>query len=514
MKRRGSPARSPKRTVESASSPRAASDSAWAPSTCGRSSRCIPRQPASCLLTRARAAQPGFELPPGSDAAIAELLERLDRLPLAIEMAAARLPTLALDELVELLRHRLDLLRSADRAADARHRTISELIGWSEELLDEARARRTHLPVDLRRPRDRFGHRRRRTDRPGGVDERRAWRAPSTSRWSWSTPCTSRPRIGCWRRSVRAPRNDGPTPTTRGMRRRVIDVASEMGRVLRTPDEATAARRLDDLVADMRIAHRWTIEHDHDQAGELTAALLHFAYERQWTEPVRWAEQVMASTDDDHPALRTPQLPRARPTPRTVATTNRRARSPSVRSLAPTPGCWSAPTTRSATSACTTATSRPPGTTSRSSGRSRPTTMTTPSRRPSRSSERRWSWPTEAIPNRRSAISPSIARPGPISPTAAAWITYIEADALAALGRADAAIARFDDAMQLAVPVGSSFVRSVSELSSLAARSRAGNPAEAIVAFVPVLTHYRRIRSTTHADHRVAQSRRAPRSGG
>ena len=89
------------------------------------------------LLERARSAHPSYAFPPASERTVMELLNRLDRLPLAIEMAAALLPSLDPNELLSVLDDRLVLLSTSDRSADDRHRTIGELIGWSEDLLDE-----------------------------------------------------------------------------------------------------------------------------------------------------------------------------------------------------------------------------------------------------------------------------------------------------------------------------------------------------------------------------------------
>ena len=87
------------------------------------------------LRARVRSAAPGYQFPAGVEGSIARILNALDRLPLAIEMAAARLPTLGVEDLEQLLTTRLDLLRSADRTASDRHRTLDALIGWSEDLL-------------------------------------------------------------------------------------------------------------------------------------------------------------------------------------------------------------------------------------------------------------------------------------------------------------------------------------------------------------------------------------------
>ncbi len=85
------------------------------------------------FVERARAVQPDT----APTAAIGELCERLDRLPLALELAAARTKLLTPDALLERLAQRLDLLKGT-RDADERHATLRTTIAWSYDLLDEA----------------------------------------------------------------------------------------------------------------------------------------------------------------------------------------------------------------------------------------------------------------------------------------------------------------------------------------------------------------------------------------
>ena len=88
------------------------------------------------FVERARSADPGFD-PEGQGESIAELCRRLDGLPLAIELAAARVTALSVAEIIDSLENRLRVLRSRRRDLDDRQRTATGLVDWSYQLLDE-----------------------------------------------------------------------------------------------------------------------------------------------------------------------------------------------------------------------------------------------------------------------------------------------------------------------------------------------------------------------------------------
>lgn len=85
------------------------------------------------FVERARAVRPTAELPLGT---IARLCRRLDGLPLAIELAAARIRTMTPAQIESRLEDRFALLTGGDRTAPARHRTLEAVIEWSWELLE------------------------------------------------------------------------------------------------------------------------------------------------------------------------------------------------------------------------------------------------------------------------------------------------------------------------------------------------------------------------------------------
>ena len=89
------------------------------------------------FLQRSRAVKPDFELTEDNAAAIAEICWRLDGLPLAIELAAARVRLFRPKEMLRRLDSSLVLLTGGARDLPARQRTLRDAIGWSYDLLDE-----------------------------------------------------------------------------------------------------------------------------------------------------------------------------------------------------------------------------------------------------------------------------------------------------------------------------------------------------------------------------------------
>jgi non-specific serine/threonine protein kinase len=88
------------------------------------------------FVDRARNVRPRFDLRPDNIHAVIAICRRLDGMPLAIELAAARSSTLSPSEIMARLDDRLRLLTSGSRDADTRHRTLRATIDWSYELLD------------------------------------------------------------------------------------------------------------------------------------------------------------------------------------------------------------------------------------------------------------------------------------------------------------------------------------------------------------------------------------------
>ncbi|GAB2957884.1 BTAD domain-containing putative transcriptional regulator [Saccharothrix stipae] len=90
------------------------------------------------LAERAAAVRPGFAVTPDNADAVAEVCRRLDGLPLAIELAAARLRALSVEQLAARLDDRFRLLTGGSRTAMPRHRTLRAVVAWSWDLLSAA----------------------------------------------------------------------------------------------------------------------------------------------------------------------------------------------------------------------------------------------------------------------------------------------------------------------------------------------------------------------------------------
>jgi predicted ATPase/DNA-binding CsgD family transcriptional regulator/Tfp pilus assembly protein PilF len=106
----------------------------------------LPAAPAAAMespavelfVQRARDVRPDFRLDAENAAAVAEVCRRLDGLPLAIELAAARSRALPPQAIRDRLEHRLDLLVGGRRDEPARHQTARAALAWSHDLLSPA----------------------------------------------------------------------------------------------------------------------------------------------------------------------------------------------------------------------------------------------------------------------------------------------------------------------------------------------------------------------------------------
>lgn len=90
------------------------------------------------FVERATAQRPGFQLTDEDAALVGSICRRLDGMPLALELATARLRSMSLAQLHQRLEHRFGLLTGGNRIAPARQQTLEALVDWSYGLLNES----------------------------------------------------------------------------------------------------------------------------------------------------------------------------------------------------------------------------------------------------------------------------------------------------------------------------------------------------------------------------------------
>ncbi|MGE5836231.1 MAG: ATP-binding protein [Acidobacteriota bacterium] len=100
-----------------------------------------PSPAAQLFAARVAAVQPGSELLERDASAVVQICQRLDGLPLAIELAAAQARVLSLPQILERLDSRFELLGRSRPAAANRHRSLSAMLEWSASLLDPGEMR-------------------------------------------------------------------------------------------------------------------------------------------------------------------------------------------------------------------------------------------------------------------------------------------------------------------------------------------------------------------------------------
>jgi predicted ATPase/DNA-binding CsgD family transcriptional regulator len=107
----------------------------------GRSGEADGSAAVALFADRARQADPKFTVSGQTGSAVARLVSRLDGMPLAIELAAARVEALGLGPLLDRLDGQFSLLAGTNRLAPARHRSLAATVEWSYQLLSEQERR-------------------------------------------------------------------------------------------------------------------------------------------------------------------------------------------------------------------------------------------------------------------------------------------------------------------------------------------------------------------------------------
>jgi predicted ATPase/class 3 adenylate cyclase len=236
---------------------------------------------ARLFLDRAEAAGADLALQPGDGPAVAEICRRLDGIPLAIELAAARLIALDPVEIAAHLDERFRLLTGGRRAAVARHQTLRATIDWSYSLLSQRDQEVfTRLGVF---PGSFDGSAAQAIAAVGGVEP---WDVVDalTSLVAKSLLNADRSLTGSTRyqmleslRHYARERLDAagvPDETRRGHAHHYAATVAEISAGLRGPDEAAWRRRLDADQENFRAAVTWALHSALEDDGEVAMVIL------------------------------------------------------------------------------------------------------------------------------------------------------------------------------------------------------------------------------------------------
>jgi predicted ATPase/DNA-binding SARP family transcriptional activator len=262
----------------------------------------VGQAPAGALfIARARAAAPSFALTEDNAATVAELCRRLDGIPLAIELAAARVRAMSVDELLTRIDRRFALLTGGPHREDGRHRTLEAVVAWSYDALDEVEARlfdrlsvfagsftlaaaeRICADGSIREPHV-AGLVAELVDKSMVVVDR--------------VGADTRYRLLDTLRTYGAARLAESGETVRFQRAHAtyhIEFAEEFGPRVRGREEHEALAQIDASIDDLRVAHAWLVTQlDTVGALRLPAALQDYIGHRQRDEVYEWAERALA----------------------------------------------------------------------------------------------------------------------------------------------------------------------------------------------------------------------------
>ncbi|MCY1139836.1 BTAD domain-containing putative transcriptional regulator [Actinoplanes sp. Pm04-4] len=211
------------------------------------------------------------------------IVERLDRLPLAIELAATQAAALGVDELRERLDDRLDLLVRGGRTSTARHRTLRAVVEWSFGLLDPSSRR---VLTRLSAFAGSFT-----VAQAEAVVAAEGVAAVLAALVDRSLVVRHGPGRFRLLETIRGYASSLLGDDRDALYRRHADVmlaaARRLDRAFRGPSQAEAVRELDALLPDLRLAVLRS-----DRAGDLAAALYRYGYRCQQYEVLAWGRSA------------------------------------------------------------------------------------------------------------------------------------------------------------------------------------------------------------------------------
>jgi predicted ATPase/DNA-binding SARP family transcriptional activator len=230
---------------------------------------------------RARAVNTGLA---ATDEQVASVCSRLDGLPLAVELAAARVGSLRVDQMVSALDDRFAVL--ADR-----RRSLAATLQWSYDLLTDAER------DALCRLSAFFGTFDREAAAAFGVDTGVLLRLADRSLVDGANPYRLLDSVRDYARD-RLRDQQRLDQVTEQHVEWVLQLATAAAAGLSTADEQRWAQRLDLHFAELRAAHHWLVVHQPHRAVELIAALRTWSMWRARAEVFHWADAVADATGD------------------------------------------------------------------------------------------------------------------------------------------------------------------------------------------------------------------------
>jgi predicted ATPase/DNA-binding SARP family transcriptional activator len=256
------------------------------------------------LADRIAAVRPGFEPMPEEQVAMTAMCHRLDGLPLAIELAAARMASMSAVEVVSRLDRRLAVLTRGRRTAPARHQTLRAAIEWSYHLLDEPERNAfervsTFLGgFDLRAAERMLGDQANPdqvADLIAALVEKSLLTLDARGPVTRYTMLETLREFACERLAERGEVEN----TSLAHAEYFAALADQASTQIRGPHEAAWVARLDTDLANMRAAQVWTRRAGRfDLAGRMAAGLTWFAFWRMRAEVFSWAERLAAAAGE------------------------------------------------------------------------------------------------------------------------------------------------------------------------------------------------------------------------
>ncbi len=231
---------------------------------------------------RAASASPAFALTGDNVAAVAEICRRLDGLPLALELAATRVPSFSPQEIADRLERRLQFLRSGRRIREERHRTLASVVDWSYRLLtplEQAVFERCSVfmgafsldaAVSVTGGAEPEVAECEVTDSVAGLVDKSMLVAHADTT---PTRFTMLETLRAYGRQRLAERGEDVAACLAHASYHV-ELAEAAGIGLRGPEEATWAETLAAVLDDLRSSHQWALAHQPALAMRLSAALI------------------------------------------------------------------------------------------------------------------------------------------------------------------------------------------------------------------------------------------------